>query len=326
MTFSSRRAWSVLFATALTTSAGIAQGPRAAGEPPPVYKPIAEYQRNNAYADLAITKIEARYEPFGHDERKPAECLDSRVVFTFTIVNRGKKAQPLPPAVLYEINSRHPWQRTSGAVDVPPSEDVAFGGVIYIDKGARKALPPGQSAVLTHIALPPRGPWNPMKLEARMAQVVVGEFVWVGVETPFRATADVNPPDYTGTSGVFAGQDGLPLEKARRWKGAALFSRKGPAVPDTIVEMATRVYQKGRQAPALSAGLTVPEGNGYLGGYGFETPLLTAMGEIDWSRCELSIKVTCGKHKLSGRILHDGNPSNDKVLKSAQVQQPPPGG
>jgi len=282
-------------------------------QPEPVYRPRGDYDPNNGFTTLEITKIEGEYVPFYHEDAKPDLCPGSRITIRITVRNSGKTPVRMPDFVLYEINMKKPWMTTDTVLDLPLSERVATGGNIHLRGNERITLKPGESKVFTHSPAIPQGPWNPMKVEARLGVNLLGDVLFVGHRTPFPATVSVNAPNYhvvPGT-GVFRGQDGKPRDQATKWRGVIQFVCEGPVVGGPA-EVSCRIMRINSNTPAIMGGQSHESHNATF----YLDTTTTSRGPIDWNRGEFSVKVGCPKHGMS-RLLTDANPSDDTMMLGA---------
>ena len=282
-------------------------------QPEPVYRPRGDYDPNNGFTTLEITKIEGEYVPFYHEDAKPDLCPGSRITIRITVRNSGKTPVRMPDFVLYEINMKKPWMTTDTVLDLPLSERVATGGNIHLRGNERITLKPGESKVFTHSPAIPQGPWNPMKVEARLGVNLLGDVLFVGHRTPFPATVAVNAPNYHAVAGqgVFKGVDGKPLEQATNWRGVMKFVCEGPPVGGPV-QVNCRIMRKNSNSPAIMGGSSH---DSHDGEFWLDTTT-TSRGEIDWSRGEFTVRVGCPKHGMT-RLLTDANPSDDIMTLSA---------
>lgn len=278
---------------------------------------IAEYQANNPYVDLEIAKVDASYVPFYHDEKKPEACMPARVTFVFTVENHGKRPVRLPKFLAYEMNSPKPWMRNTEPLDLlaNPEQDVVFGEHLLLRPEARKTLNPGEKTTLTAWRTPPGGPWHPMKLEARFAEQLGADIVWVGPRQPLRATLSSNVPDYRPVSSLSKPVDGKPERESTLFSILGTFECSGPAVGGPV-EMQLSVPKLGKKSPAITVG----------GGWDDDSVLtllrekVPVRGPADFSTVTASIKVGCPKHKFQYRLI-DADPSNDtRVLKRGKSE------
>ncbi len=295
--------------------AGVSLLAAQGAQPEPVYRPRGDYDPNNAFTALEITKIEGEYIPFYHEDAKPDLCPGSRITVRITVKNTGKTPVRMPDFVLYEANMKKPWMTTDAVIDLPPSERIATGGNIHLRGNERKTLKPGEIMVVTDTPAIPQGPWNPLKVEARLGANQLGEVVFVGQRTPFRATLTLNAPNYhvvPGT-GVFKGLDGKPMDQATRWRGVIQFVCDGPVVGGPAL-VQCRIMKKGSNSPALMGG---QEHESHGGSFYLDTTT-ESRGAIDWTRGEFTVKVGCPKHGMS-RLLTDANPSDDTMTLSASA-------
>jgi len=273
---------------------------------------IADYDPNNLVKDLRIEKVTANYVPFHHNEAKPDECLAARITFTFTIANRGQKPVRLPKFVSYELNNPQPWKRPSEPLDLiaNPELDVVFGENLQLRPEDRKTLKPGETTQVTSWRTPPGGPWHPMKLEARFAEQLGADLVWVGPREPHRATLSVDAPDYQAKNTVTKPVDGKPEKESNLFSIAAFFACSGKAVGGPV-EMSIKVPREGRDTAAMTAGQSYDDDSALS----FLKENVAPRARPDFDRIFATIKVGCPKHKFQ-RTLIDANPSNDtRVLK-----------
>ena len=273
---------------------------------------IADYQPNNPFVDLEIAKVEARYVPFFHDDKKPNECMPARITFTFTVENHGKRPVRMPKFIAYEINNPKPWMRNTEPLDLVahPEQDVVFGEHLMLRLEDRKTLKPLEKATVTSWRTPPGGPWHPMKLEARFAEQFGGDLVWVGPRQPYRSSMSVNAPDYRPVSTLSKPEDGKPEKESALFSILAQFECTGPAVGGPV-EMFVSVPKVGKKSPAISAGETQDDDSALR----FLKEKIPVRGPADFDSVTASIKVGCPKHKFQYRLI-DANPSNDtRILK-----------
>lgn len=285
-------------------------------QPEPVYRPRGEYDPQNAYTTLEITQITGEYVPFFHDAAKPNDCPGSRITVRITVRNTGKKAVRMPDFVLYEANIKKPWTTTNAVLDLPAAERVGTGGNIHLRGNERKLLQPGETLVLSDSPPIPEGPWNPLKIEARLAARALDELIFVGLRTPFRTTLSLNAPNYhvVPGSGVFKGLDGKPMDQTVNWRGVMQYVCEGPVVGGPVL-VQCKIMRKSSNSPAIMGGNehATHDGTFYL------DTTTTSRGAIDWSRGEFSVKVGCPKHGMT-RLLTDGNPSDDTMVLAAKVE------
>lgn len=266
---------------------------------------IAEYQPDNLFTVLEITDAKADYVPFFHDEKKPDQCMPSRITLTFTITNKGKRAQRLPKFICYEANSPRPWLRRTTPIDLTKEADPEVRGIIQLNASQRVSLKPGESTRLTHQAVPPHGPWNPMKLQVRFGEQVVADMVWVGLQRPFSFNLSVNAPDYRPLKSISKALDGKPEAEATRFQILAEFVCEGPAVGGPV-SLKVRVPRQGSTTTSLSAGESY-DNDSFLSLLSKE---LDCKGRPNFDSVFATIEVGCPKHKWQYRLI-DANPSND---------------
>jgi hypothetical protein len=278
---------------------------------------IADYQPNNSYVDLEIAKVEAKYVPFFHDDNKPNECLPARIMFTFTVENHGKRPVKLPKFIAYEINTPKPWMRNTEPMDLMahPEQDVVFGEHLMLRPEDRKTLKPQEKTTIQTWRTPPGGPWHPMKLEARFAEQLGGDLVWVGPRQPHRAVLSSSVPDYRPVSTLSKPEDGKPEKESALFSILAQFECSGPAVGGPV-EMFVSVPTAGKKSPAITAGETQDDDSALR----FLKEKIPVRGPADFDAVTASIKVGCPKHKFQYRLI-DGNPSNDtRILKRGKSE------
>lgn len=280
---------------------------------------MADYQPNNQFQNLEITDAKAEYIPFYHDPKKPNECMNSRVNFSFTVTNKGKQPQKLPRLLRFETNSPKPWMRRTDSNQRKPEEDVSITGSIQIRSSLQVDLKPGESTTLTTFQVPPDGPWNPMNLEVRLADMALGKETWVGARQPYSRKITVDAPDYISVKTTSAPADGKKAEEARRWKLAAYFDCVGKRIGGPVT-LKIDVKQLGSEDSCLltsqeydnDAALVFLSGN------------VLAIGKPDFDRVIASIRVGCPIHKFQTRFI-DANPSNDsRVQKRVPGDVTPP--
>ncbi|MCW5942874.1 MAG: hypothetical protein KIS66_11610 [Fimbriimonadaceae bacterium] len=284
--------------------------------PEPVYRSRGDYDPKNALTALEITKIEGDYVPFYHEPAKPDLCPGSRITVRITVRNTGKTPLRMPDFVLYEANMKRPWMTTNAVVDGPRSNRVQTGGNIHLRGNERVLLKPGEAITLSHSPPIPEGPWNPLKIEARLALRAVDDLIFVGHRTPFRATLALNAPNYHAVqgSGVFKGLQGRPLDQTTQWRGVMMYVCEGPVVGGPV-SVQCRIKRKNSNSPAIMGGTghDTHDGRFYL------DTTTESRGEIDWARGEFSVKVGCPTHGMS-RLLTDANPSDDTMILSATAE------
>lgn len=280
---------------------------------------MADYQPNNPFENLEITDAQAEYMPFYHDPNKPEECMGSRVNFSFTVTNKGKQPQKLPRLLRFETNNPKPWMRRTDSKERTPEEDVSITGSIKIRSSMQVTLKPGESTTLTNFQVPPHGPWNPMNLEARLADMAMGHETWVGARQPFARKITVDAPDYISVKTSSAPADGRTPEEAKRWKFAAYFDCVGKRIGGPVT-LKIDVKQLGSQDSCLLAGQIYEDDAALV----FLSGDVLAVGKPDFDRVEASIRVGCPIHKFQACLI-DANPSNDtRVQKRAPGDAPPP--
>lgn len=291
----------------------IASGPV---QPEPVYRPRGDYDPKNAFTALEITKVEGDYVPFYHEDAKPDLCPGSRITVRITVRNAGKMPVRMPDFVLYEANMKKPWMTTDAVLDGPLSERVQTGGNIHLRGNERILLKPGQTITLSDSPPIPDGPWNPLKIEARLAVRALDELIFVGHRTPFRATLALKAPNYHAVqgTGVFKGLDGKPMDQTVNWRGVMQYVCDGPVVGGPV-SVQCRIMRKDSNSPAIMGGSSLESHDGTF----YLDTTTTSRGVIDWTRGEFTVKVGCPKHGMT-RLLTDANPSDDTMLLSATAQ------
>ena len=280
---------------------------------------MADYEPNNPFVNLEITDAKAEYIPFYHDPNKPDECMNSRINFSFTITNKGQQPQKLPRLLRFESNNPKPWMRRTDSEPRKPAEDVDITGSIKIRSPMQLVLNPGESTTLTTYSVPPSGPWNPMNLEARLADMTLGKETWVGTRQPYSRKITVDAPDYISVKTVSVPADGKTAETAKHWKLAAFFDCVGKRIGGPVT-LKIDVKQLGREDSCLLTSQDYDDDIALV----FVSGNVLAIGQPDFDRVVASIRVGCPIHKFQTHLI-DANPSNDSRLqKRAPGGIPPP--
>ncbi len=279
------------------------------------WESYADYQPNNPFVNLEITDVRAEYIPFYHDPNKPDDCPGTRINFSFTVTNKGQQPQKLPRLLRFETNSPKPWMRRTDSTATKPEEDVSMTGRVKIQSSTDVVLKPGESTILTTFSLPPEGPWNPMNLEARLVNLVVGQETFVGARQPFSRTITVDAPDYFPVRLIEAPVDGGTSETAKRWKLAAYFDCVGKRVGGPV-KMTIDVKQLGKEDSYLLAGQTYDTDAELV----FLSGPVLGIGQRDPDRALATIRVGCPIHKFQLGHLKDANPSNDSKFNKPKSQ------
>lgn len=273
------------------------------------WESFAEYQPNNAFVNLEITEAKAEYIPFYHDPGKPDECLPSRVNFSFTVTNKGKKPQKLPRLIRFETNSPKPWMRRTDSNLIKPEEDVSITGSIQIRSSQQVTLKPGEGTTLKTFRLPPEGPWNPMKLQVRLVDMALGKETFVGARQPYSRTITVDAPDYISVKTASVPAGGKSPEEAKRWGIAAYFDCLGKRVGGPV-NLKIDVKQVGKEDSSILTGKEYATDAELV----FLAENVLAIGSPDFDRVYASIRVGCPKHGFQTHLI-DANPSNDTRMQ-----------
>lgn len=284
------------------------------------WESTADYEPDNPFVNLEITDAKAEYVPFYHDPNKPDECTGSRINFSFTVTNKGKQPQKLPRLLRFEANNPKPWMRRTDSNPIKPEEDVCITGSIQIRSSMQMVLQPGESTTLTTFRVPPGGPWNPMNLEARLVNMVLGEETWVGARQPYARKITVDAPDYISVKTMSVPADGRTMETAKHWKLAAFFDCVGKRIGGPVT-LKIDVKQLGREDSCLLTSADYDDDVALV----FVSGSVLAIGQPDFDRVVATIRVGCPIHKFQTHLI-DANPSNDSRLQKRDPGGIPPSG